>query len=159
MPGSGLARQPHRGVNGRAKRDHRGGAIILVLALLNARKKLSMIPLGTAVLWLQIHVFVGLASVVVFLGHLRWSLPSGPLECALAIVFVLVAVTGCVGLMLSRVLAPRLRRSGDEVIFERIPGFVRGLRRRAEEPRSTVVDSAPPRIPIMATANVTRAEA
>lgn len=107
-------------------------AIILVLALLNARKKLLAVPLGSAVMWLGVHVYLGVVSVVVFLFHVKWSAPDGPLEATLAVIFLLVAGTGFAGLLLSRVLAVRLSRRGDEVIFERIPGFTNGLRRRAQ---------------------------
>ena len=107
--------------------------IVLVLALFSARKKLSPLPVGTAFAWLQLHTYLGLISVVAFLVHLRWTLPSGALEVTLAVVFLLVAVTGLAGLVLSRILAPRLSRRGDEVIFERIPGFTHSVRRRAEQ--------------------------
>ncbi len=107
-------------------------AIVVVLASLNARKKLAALPLGRAATWLQVHIYLGLVSVVVFLIHVELSVPNGTLELMVAVLFILVVSTGFAGLALSRVLPPRLSRRGEEVIFERIPGFTSSLRKRAE---------------------------
>ena len=38
-------------------------AAVLFLALYNVRKKLPFLPLGSSATWLQLHLYVGLASV------------------------------------------------------------------------------------------------
>ncbi len=106
--------------------------IMVALALYNLRKKLPFIPLLASAGWLRFHVYLGWLSVVVFLLHVGLSLPNGPLEVALAVVYLGLAGSGALGLYLSRSLASRLTRRGENVIFERIPAFRTRLRRQAE---------------------------
>ena len=108
-------------------------ALTAVLASYNIRKKLTMIPLGKTATWLQWHVYLGWIALFIFLVHIGWAIPNGMLELTLAVLFLLVAVSGVVGLYLSRRLAPRLTNRGEEVIFERIPLFVALLRTQAED--------------------------
>ena len=108
------------------------GALVL-LALYNARKKLPYPPLLGSSVWLQLHAYLGIWSLLAFLLHLRFRFPTGPFEITLAGLFAGVAGSGIVGLWLSRAVPPRLREGGEEVLFERIPMFRRRLRERAEE--------------------------
>lgn len=108
------------------------GAVVL-LALYRARKKLPVLPVGSSAAWLQVHIYLGWLSVVLFLMHVRWGLPTGWLEGFLAAVFTLVAASGVLGAFLSRALAKRLTRRGEEVILERIPFFIAELRAEVEE--------------------------
>jgi hypothetical protein len=96
-------------------------ALVLALTFFNARKKLPFLPLLSASIWLQIHLYVGWISCGVFVLHTGVRLPDGPLELVLAAVFVLVALSGVFGLWLSRWLPPHLTRSGESLIYERIP--------------------------------------
>jgi hypothetical protein len=107
--------------------------LILFLALYNVRKKLSFLRLGSSATWLQLHAYAGVFSVVLFLLHITLRPPSGWFESMLALAFSLLAVSGLVGLYLSRAIPPRLSRRGEEVIYERIPQFRHALRREAEE--------------------------
>ena len=52
-------------------------AILLLLTLFNARKKLPFMPVFRASTWMQIHIYVGLFSVVVFLIHIGFAFPNG----------------------------------------------------------------------------------
>jgi hypothetical protein len=106
--------------------------LMLVLTALNLRKKLPMLRLGRASTWLQVHIYLGLLSAVVFLAHLDFRLPNGYLELGLAILYVLVAGGGVLGLWLSRRLPPRLTRRGENVLYERIPAFRTRLREEVE---------------------------
>ncbi|MEO7812539.1 MAG: hypothetical protein ABIR73_10935 [Usitatibacter sp.] len=108
-------------------------ALVLVLALYNLRKRIAIYPLGAASAWLQLHVYLGLLAVAAFVAHTGAVWPHGILERLLVVSFVLVAATGVLGLYWSRRLPNRLTRRGEEVIFERIPGFIARLRREAEE--------------------------
>jgi len=70
--------------------------------------------------------------MLIFVLHLDFRYPNGALEMSLAVLYLAVAGSGVVGLMLSRVLPKRLVTSGEEVIFERIPSLQRRIREEAE---------------------------
>lgn len=108
-------------------------ALVVALTLFNARKKLPFLPLLPARTWLQIHVYVGLVTVVVFLLHVGLRVPNGVLEATLATLFAVVALSGFVGLFLSRVVPSRLRTRGELVLRQRQPRLLRRLRERLEE--------------------------
>jgi len=103
------------------------------LALFNARKKLPFIPLLSATTWMQIHIYVGFFTVVVFLFHTGFRAPAGGLEILTHALFAAVALSGVIGLALSRFLPPRLTAHGENVVFERIPGMIVSLRKEAEQ--------------------------
>jgi len=107
-------------------------AAMMVLTFFNARKKLPFLPLGRAETWLQIHVYLGFFTVVLFLIHLNFRAPHGWFEMALALLFALVSASGVVGLFFSRTLPRRLATRGGEVIFEKIPALRHTLRAQAE---------------------------
>lgn len=107
-------------------------AIMLLLAAYNLRKKLSVIPVFSSALWLQVHVYMGVLSMVVFVVHISYAVPSGGLEILLAVIYIGVAVSGLVGLMLTRTLPPRINSRGEDVIHERIGAVRAQLRERAE---------------------------
>jgi hypothetical protein len=108
-------------------------AAMLVLALYNVRKKLPFLPLGNSETWLQIHIYLGFFTVLLFLIHVNWRNPHGPFEILLALLFTLVSGSGIVGLFLSRALARRLATRGGEVLFEKIPGLRYALKTEAEQ--------------------------
>ncbi|PPR69302.1 MAG: hypothetical protein CFH00_00345 [Alphaproteobacteria bacterium MarineAlpha1_Bin1] len=114
-------------------------ATIIFLALYNGRKKLSMVPLGTASSWLQWHIYLGFLSILTFALHVEWSIPNGILERILALFFIAVAGSGLIGLYLSRRFARALTRDTEEVVLERIPQFIADLRGQAE---ALVIESA-----------------
>lgn len=114
-------------------------ATIIFLALYNGRKKLSMVPLGTASSWLQWHIYLGFLSILTFALHVEWSIPNGILERILALFFIAVAGSGLIGLYLSRRFARALTRDTEEVVLERIPQFIADLRGQAE---ALVVESS-----------------
>ncbi len=106
--------------------------LLVFLTLFNARKKLPFLPLGTAAAWLQVHIYAGIFSVVIFALHLGARVPNGVVEVALALLYVTVAASGFVGLFLTRVLPPRLTNRGEALLFERIPILRTRLRTKAE---------------------------
>lgn len=108
-------------------------AVVIVLTLFNARKKLPFLPLLRASAWMHFHSYAGLFATILFLLHIQFRVPRGNLELLLALLFVGVTLSGILGLALSRVLPPRLTRHGEEVIFERIPALRLQLRARVEE--------------------------
>ena len=96
-------------------------ALLLVLTFFNARKKLIFFPMVSASHWLQAHIYLGWSACVVFALHTGARWPAGAIELPLALAFVFVAVSGVLGLWLSRWLPPRLTRSGESLVYERIP--------------------------------------
>jgi len=105
---------------------------MLVLTIYNVRKKLPFLPLGNSETWLQIHIYLGFFTTLLFLIHLNLHWPRGWFEITLAWLFVLVTGSGVVGLILSRVLPRRLATRGGEVIFEKIPAARHALKTEAE---------------------------
>jgi hypothetical protein len=95
--------------------------LLLALTFFNARKKLPFFPLLSASHWLQAHIYLGWLACVVFALHISARWPDGPIEIPLALAFAAVALSGVLGLWLSRWLPPRLTRSGESLIYERIP--------------------------------------
>lgn len=108
-------------------------ATILVLTLYNVRKKLPFIPALPSSTWLQIHIYAGLFTFVLFLVHIEFRIPNGPYETTLAILYLLVFFSGVIGLFMSRTVPTLLTQRGEEVIFERIPLFRERVRREMEE--------------------------
>ena len=103
------------------------------LALYNVRKKLTFLPLGRSAIWLQFHIYIGLLTGVVFAVHIGFRVPNGSFEIILALAYLAVFLSGVAGLILSRIIPPRLATRGEEVIFERIPVFIRRLREEVED--------------------------
>ncbi|MBI3886477.1 MAG: hypothetical protein HY302_12220 [Opitutae bacterium] len=108
-------------------------ALMLYLTAYNARKKLPFLPLVSSRAWLQMHVYLGLFTGLVFLLHLRWHWPQGGFEATLALLFVGVTASGLLGWWLSNTMPKRLTTAGGEVPFERIPVIRRSLQLQAEK--------------------------
>lgn len=107
--------------------------VMVLLTIYNARKKLPFLPLGSSEAWLQFHIYGGFFTVLLFLIHLNFRLPTGWFEGALAGLYLVVAVSGVVGLILTRVLPRRLATRGGEALHEKIPALRHLLRQQAEE--------------------------
>jgi hypothetical protein len=108
-------------------------AAVLFLALYNLRKKLPFLPFGKSATWLQLHIYVGVASIGVFFLHVGLHLPTGVLETALYAIYSLTVLSGIVGLYLTRAIPAQLARVGEEVLYERIPALHRNVQQQAGE--------------------------
>ena len=97
--------------------------LLLVLTFFNARKKLLFLPLLNASVWLQAHIYLGWLACFVFVLHTGVRVPDGRLEILLAAFFFFVAGSGVFGLWLNRWLPSRLTRSGESLVYERIPAL------------------------------------
>ena len=106
--------------------------LIVVLMLYNVRKKIPFLPMGRNRSWLQVHLYVGLVATFLFMMHLQWRWPDGTIELFLALLFVFISASGVAGILMSRLFAQRLAHQGEQLIFERIPGFAVTLRESAE---------------------------
>ena len=107
--------------------------LMIFLALFNARKKLSMVPLGNAATWLLLHAVGGVLALVVYWLHTRNLWPIGSYEQLLAVLFYATVLTGVFGYLIQRFYPDRLTQTGMEIIYERIPREISELRQRAEE--------------------------
>jgi hypothetical protein len=108
-------------------------AILLILTLFNARKKLPFLPLLKASSWLQLHIYAGLFSVALFLVHTGFRFPDGIFEVILAVVFIIVSLSGIIGLLLTRSLPRKITSSGESIIYERIPALRHQTKSAAED--------------------------
>ncbi len=108
-------------------------SLMILLFLYGIRKKITLLPIGKVSSWLQFHSYAGLFSVLVFVNHISFRLPSGIFETALAILFIATALTGIAGMFFSRIIPRQLTRRGEEVIYERIPLFTFKLRELAKD--------------------------
>lgn len=106
--------------------------LILFLAAYSVRKSLSFLPLGTSAGWLQLHIYCGLLTFLIFAIHVRFSIPNGVFECTLAVVYLAVFFSGIVGLYMTRTYPRRLTNLGHEVVFEHIPIVRRQLSEKIE---------------------------
>lgn len=102
---------------------------ILFLTALSARKRLSCLPLGRMAWWLQAHIHVGWASIVLFFLHSGFSVPNGWFEQSLATLFLLLASSGLLGLWITRTGPKQLSKLPIEIRYEEIAD----RRRRLEE--------------------------
>ncbi|MCP4252219.1 MAG: hypothetical protein GY775_02215 [Candidatus Scalindua sp.] len=115
--------------------------LFLFLILYNFIKKLSIVPVGTNALWLQLHLYASLILMFFFMEHLQWSIPSGIFECILAIQFALITGSGAAGIYFSHKIPRRLAELDEQIILERIPQFLAKLRQDAETLMQKATDS------------------
>ncbi len=108
-------------------------SMIALLALFNLRKRFSFLPIGSAASWLQIHVYVGYMVIFLFIAHAGWRWPGGTIAMILMLLFILVALSGVVGLMMSKMIPARLTARGVNVDFEQILALRRKVKLEAEQ--------------------------
>jgi hypothetical protein len=106
--------------------------IMLLLAFFNARKRLSMVPLGRASTWLLLHSMGGVFALALYWLHAPTVWPVGTYERVIAGLFYLVTATGILGYLIQRIYPARLTQTGVEVIHDRIPAEVARIRGEAE---------------------------
>ncbi len=106
---------------------------VVLLVLYNIRKKFPMLRLGRAAIWMQLHLYLGYFVVLAFALHTDFTLPESVFEWGLWLLFVLVALSGMVGIFLTTSVPPKLEMHTEKVLFQRIPAFRSQLAREAEE--------------------------
>jgi hypothetical protein len=70
---------------------------------------------------MQLHIYVGIFSGLLFLMHIGWRFPNGGFEQVLAALFAATFFSGCYGLVITRILPGKLASLRTQVIYERIP--------------------------------------
>lgn len=97
---------------------------IVFLTAFNIRKKLPFLPaFGSAAMWMQLHIYVGFSTFLIFAFHIGWKIPNGLFEGFLAGIYMFVALSGVYGLYITRTFPRKLASLNEEVIYERIPTF------------------------------------
>jgi hypothetical protein len=117
--------------------------LVFFLAAFNIRKKLSFLPLGSAVVWMRLHVFLGVAAMAIFTLHVGIRWPNGIFESLLFTLFVLVSASGMYGLYLTKTVPKKLSKLREEIIFERIPFFRSMVRNQAHDLVVALVSKTP----------------
>ncbi len=106
---------------------------IAFAALLGARKRRPHYRLGRAATWMRGHVWVGALSLPFVLFHAGFS-SGGTLTTVLLWVFLVVYVTGIVGLALQQFLPRVMTQSlSQETVFEQIDHVREQLLAEAEQ--------------------------
>lgn len=95
-------------------------AVCLLLAFLSIRKRMLALPIGPVKVWLQIHLYAGILSLVLFVLHVGWF-NGGWLELMLGSLFLWIGGTGLYLWYLSYRIPKRLLAVGRDVILEEIP--------------------------------------
>jgi len=106
--------------------------LMLLVALLNVRKKLAMVPVGRAAYWLAAHAFFGVMIIGLYFIHTQTIWPEGGFERAFAMLVYLVTASGIAGYALQRVSPRRLAAADLEIIYERIPAELAEVRRKVQ---------------------------
>ncbi len=101
-----------------------GFAFMIFAGLLGARRKVPTWRIGRGTLWMRGHIWLGLVSFPLILLHGGFAL-GGPLTTVMMILFVVVWVSGIVGVILQQTL-PRLMltRVPLETVYEQIDAVV-----------------------------------
>lgn len=106
-----------------------GTTLMIVAGMLSARKKTLRLRWGTMSGWLKGHIWLGLLSVPLIFFHaaFRWG---GQLEQILMGVFLVVIVSGIIGVVLQNIL-PRLMKSqlDSEAVPDQLDHLCQGLQR------------------------------
>jgi len=100
------------------------------LMTLSLRKKLLVLPLGAVAVWQQIHHYLGLFAVGTFAMHAGFPV-TGFLEMSLAILFVLISVSGIVGWYINKTTPRKMLSAGKSVLREDIAALRRSIAQQA----------------------------
>lgn len=118
-----------------------GTAMILLAMGLTPRKKWRTMRIGRVYWWMQAHVWFGLLSfpVICFHAGFRDGLWGGSLTWALMVLFIVIELSGILGLVFQNLLPGKLLRDVQyETIFEQIDHVVEKLREEAEGKVATI---------------------
>lgn len=107
--------------------------LFAILFAFYAKKRLSVIPLGSSSVWAQWHYYLGFFSLIIFLEHINFSVPAGKIELSMTVLFLLILFSGLLGLLINRFFAKRLSYLKEEILFERIPQYRERLRSEVEQ--------------------------
>ena len=93
---------------------------LILLIMFGVRRRIPILPLGSASTWTQIHIYTGLFATAVYIMHVPALIGAGIFECVLSILFWIVSASGCYGIYASRTLPKRLTAVKGQYRFDRI---------------------------------------
>jgi hypothetical protein len=111
-----------------------GYAMMLFALLLGARKRVRTMRLGRTYWWVQGHAWLGLLSfpIIILHGGFKPNFWGGPLTQVIMWTFVVVWLSGIVGLILQQIMPTRLLNHVPmETIYEQIDHIIAQLRDEA----------------------------
>ena len=106
--------------------------VLVFLALFNARKRLPFLPLAPSFIWFQLHTVGGFLALFLFWLHVGGTGGKGLYGQVLIVLFYSTSFSGVVGLVIEKVYPRQLTCSGEEIIYERIPGEIVEIREEVE---------------------------
>ncbi|HYC22502.1 MAG TPA: hypothetical protein VEI94_07360 [Candidatus Bathyarchaeia archaeon] len=116
-----------------------GTSFMVIAGLLAARKKVRTWRLGSAQLWMKMHLWLGLLAVPFILFHSGFRL-GGPLTLTLMVLFTVVTLSGIFGLVLQQFLPTMMTaRVPLETLRSQIDYVAAGLAADAYELVASVV--------------------
>lgn len=108
--------------------------LFLVEAAYPLRRRFLAKPLGTARIWIQLHVWGGALAALFVLMHAGFRTPSGTMGWALFLLTLWVTATGLLGVALQKYYPFALSRNlSVEALFERIPELAAKLVAEADK--------------------------
>ena len=106
--------------------------VLVLLALFGVRKRLPFLPLGPASRWLKLHVVGGFIALLLFWLHVGEVWPSSFYGQFLTVLFYSISLSGIIGLLMEVIFPSQLTHTKLEVIYERIPKELAGIRNEVE---------------------------
>jgi len=120
------------------------GTLMIFLAMaLTPRKKLRTLRIGRVHHWMQAHVWFGLLSFPIILYHagFRENLWGGALTTSLMLLFLVIEISGIVGLMMQQIIPTKMLQDIPfETIYEEIDHVLESLRQEATEKVTALTD-------------------
>lgn len=100
------------------------------LMLLSMRKRLLVLPLGSVAIWQQIHQYLGLFAVAIFLMHTGFTV-HGVFELALTLLFWIISLSGILGWYINYSTPKRMLAAGPAVLRDDIVMLRKQIAERA----------------------------
>jgi hypothetical protein len=113
--------------------------LTVFMSFYSLRKKLSTLPLGSNSTWYLLHLIIGVWCFILFGLHTRWTIPENLINFALWLGYITILISGIVGYLLNKFLAPVVSSHGERLIFNRIPQFIN---RNREEATKVIQEAA-----------------
>ena len=108
--------------------------LLILLGVLNVRKKLIAFNLGLVRHWVSLHIAGGVLAIAIFLLHTKGViLPLGIYEQIIAVLFWSVCITGIFGTFVITTYPRRLTELGGEIVYDKIPSEMVSIREQAED--------------------------
>ena len=100
---------------------------IMLLSLYGLRRFFLPFSKVSITNWRVFHIVLGQFSVLAFLFHTKFSFVTGYFQIGLAFLFILISLTGLVGVYIQRTIPKKLSQNGIEFLYEQIPSHRQNL--------------------------------